>query len=381
MRILHIIRTNGIAGAESHVFSLLPHLVTRGHCVSLLCYSDRFCEKTSLANLNRELKRMELAGVKVIRETTNNKNDLFQIFNTISILKNINPDIVHTHMPFADLVGSVSSKVLGHVVVASRHRDYGLSKQDIKKFSRYYRIANRFIDRMIVISNCIGKLIEKHERYSPEHVTIIPYGAEDVRVDKVQARAALVSEFGFSDDVIIVGTVARLIPLKGHRYGATAIAKALEFFPKIKWIVVGSGEEYEPMKKQALELGIDSAVIFAGFRNDVNKLMASFDILLHPTLAEGFGLVQLEAMIQSTPIVSTTAGAISEVVENGVSGLLAQPSNSDQLAEHLVRLCKNIDEAKMMGIAGRKIFENKFTLNDMVDKIEAVYFEIQGEKR
>jgi len=121
-------------------------------------------------------------------------------------------------------------------------------------------------------------------------------------------------------------------------------------------------------------------VFFTGFRQDVRDLMPAFDVFALPSLWEGFGLVLLEAMAAGRAIVASRISAIPEVVEDGVTGLLVSPGDSDALAEALLALRRDGVRRERLGAAGAERLRRQFTLKRMIERTIDVYRAVLGEK-
>ncbi|MCL4370895.1 MAG: glycosyltransferase, partial [Chloroflexi bacterium] len=139
----------------------------------------------------------------------------------------------------------------------------------------------------------------------------------------------------------------------------------------------GRREEY---KQQLIDrrraLGLEESVIFAGVRNDVPAVMQAIDLFAMASLWEGFGLVFLEAMAAARPIVATRVSAVPEVVEEGVTGLLVPARDPEALAGALVALLHDRERSEAMGKAGLLRLKEHFTEDQMVDSVEALYYQL-----
>jgi glycosyltransferase involved in cell wall biosynthesis len=144
-------------------------------------------------------------------------------------------------------------------------------------------------------------------------------------------------------------------------------------------VLVGEGPLRESLKAQVAAAGLESRVYFAGFRRQVRDLMPEFDVFALPSLWEGFGLVLLEAMAAGRAIVASRVSAIPEVVEDGVTGFLVPPGDSDALAEALVTLRRDGVKRERLGIAGAERLRRQFTLERMVERTIEVYRAVLDE--
>jgi glycosyltransferase involved in cell wall biosynthesis len=373
--VAHLVKTQAIAGAENHLFKLLPALVRNGWDVHLINIYDRAKGEGATAAYDVALERIRPQGVRIERVEVANKFDPLGSLRLARVIRRIRPSVVHTHLPYADLFGSIGARMAGvRIVLSSRHRDYSMSPQETRRFRRYYRFVNPLQDAVIAISHRIAALCRNEEHRDPRTIHTVWYGCEEQVVSRQEARAALRNELGVPAGALLLGTVGRLIPLKGHQYAIDALAMLRDVMPTdAVWVVVGAGPECQALQERAVALGIGDRVKFIGQRDDVPRIVAALDVLVHPTTAEGFGLVLLEAMIQSTPIVATEVGALPEIIIHGQSGVLVPPRNPSALADAIRRMLSDRGERERFGRAGRERYESCFRLERMVGETLDVY--------
>lgn len=173
----------------------------------------------------------------------------------------------------------------------------------------------------------------------------------------------------------------KVLFLKKHRavYGPEillqAIARARRSVPDLSLTMAGEGPLTESLKRQAVDLGVDDCVRFAGQvpHAEVSRLLSEHHLLAMPSRSESFGVAALEAAACGRPTVATRVGGIPEVVDDGVSGLLVAPGAVDQLAEALVRLAGEREMLAAMGEAARKLAEERFDWQRSLDMMTALY--------
>ena len=177
----------------------------------------------------------------------------------------------------------------------------------------------------------------------------------------------------------LVGMVGRLSPWKGQHVFVEAAARVHAQLPQCRFQIVGSamfGEEAyaAQLREQADKLGLSDYLEFTGFREDVKALMRRFDIVVHASLTgEPFGQVVVEGMAAARPVVAARGGAIPEIIEDGVTGLMVAPGDPQALAEALLSLLNDPDKAHAMGQAAHRHVKKRFTIEQTAHKVEAVY--------
>jgi glycosyltransferase involved in cell wall biosynthesis len=183
-------------------------------------------------------------------------------------------------------------------------------------------------------------------------------------------------EMGLSDDTPVILTVCRLFPSKGAADLIRAAAALVDEIPEVRLIVVGG--ESQPgyrseLEKLASDLSVESNVIFAGWRSDVQRLMAAADVFAMPSIGEPFGLVYLEAMAIGLPVVALDSGGTAESVEHGVTGLLSPEGDPDALTANLKALLRSPELRMSMGRRGRESVEKYFTTERVARDMESIY--------
>ena len=145
-------------------------------------------------------------------------------------------------------------------------------------------------------------------------------------------------------------------------------------------MIEGEGEEERKMKKLCVELKIEKNVIFAGERSDIPEILFSKDIFVLPSLREGLGLAILEAMACGKPVIATNVGGIPEVVKDGENGILVSPKDPEALYRAMNELLDDREKREKMGRIGKRVCEESFSSNAMIEKIENLYDSLLSEK-
>jgi glycosyltransferase involved in cell wall biosynthesis len=171
----------------------------------------------------------------------------------------------------------------------------------------------------------------------------------------------------------VIGTAARLVPLKGIVHLIRAFSFLRSEFPFVRLEIAGTGPEESALKQEAAKLGLDACVRFLGWQSDLTSLFAKWDMFVLPSLEEGFGIALVEAMAAGLPVIGTTVGGILEIVEHGKTGLLVTPGDPHALADQIATLLRDTEERKRLGLAGWARVRNNFSQESMVSAVEAIY--------
>ncbi len=138
-------------------------------------------------------------------------------------------------------------------------------------------------------------------------------------------------------------------------------------------VLVGSGPDLRELESMAVENGVERDLVILGNRESVADVTAAADLMLLPSQTESFGLVALESLACMTPVIATDAGGLPEVIDHGVTGYLAPVGDTETMADYALQLLEDDIQLKQMGEAGRKTAFEKFNLDTMLDKYEALY--------
>lgn len=375
MRVLHLIKVTGIAGAEGHLLTLLAGLRQRG-------IDAQFLLLVEPGNpVDAFVAAAESRGIPARRVVIHHDADLTLFPRLWRQFRASRPEIVHTHLFHADLYGIPAARAARvPVVISSRHND------DAFRYRAPLRMLNWLLWRMvsggIAISAAIARFSVEVEGAPAGRTHTVRYGLEPagMEVEREAARAALRAELALPEDALLLGMVCRLVEQKGIRYAIEAFQRIAADFPAAHLVIAGEGPQREALVAQAAGLGVADRVHFLGWRTDAAAIFAALDIFLMPSLWEGFGLVLLEAMAQAVPVVGSEVSAIPEVVAHGETGLLCPPRDVAALAEALGELLDDPARRRQMGQAGRARLESHFNPARMVEETATLYRQYLGDR-
>jgi glycosyltransferase involved in cell wall biosynthesis len=236
-------------------------------------------------------------------------------------------------------------------VVSSRHNDRFRRKLPIRLLNRWLW---RQTDAGIAISDAIRQFSITVEGVSPARIHTVHYGLDPASIQAPPgARAQLRAALNLPDDVPIMGSVCRLIEQKGLIYGLQGFAQIADQFSNAHYVIAGDGLLRAELEAAAQSLNLAGRVHFLGWRSDAHTIFAALDLLLAPSLWEGFGLVFLEAMALGVPILSTCVSAIPEVVIDGETGWLVPPRDPGAIAAALREALSDPARLRARGERGR----------------------------
>ncbi|MCR4439215.1 MAG: glycosyltransferase [bacterium] len=292
-------------------------------------------------------------------------------------------DIIHCHFS-RDLWAVVpAARMAGRVpVVLIKHVGTMRAKRDPVHRWLYRNVAQAWAISRVIRDN----LIATHP-LPPGKVEVVHHGLDLSRFRVPQeTRRRLRRELGFAEDALVVGTVGRLEPSKGHLEFLRMAGQVASQVPQSVFLVVGAatrGEEFraEPILRLAQELNLGPRLVFAGFREDIPAVLSAMDVFAFPSRAEAFGLVVIEAMAAGLPVVSTASDGVLDIVVDSESGLLVPPQDVAALASAVLRLLRDPRLRRSVAAAARRRVEELFTAERMVQRVVELSWRIVCQSR
>ena len=369
MKILFVQKEGGIFGAENYHLKTIPALIKSGiHIEFLRLYTDYQGGKGGNFVERLSSERIPVYEINIGRFPT-----LTKVQRIKKIIESGEYDLVHTHLIHADLYVSLVKLFFGLACkwVSTKHgydnkftskHGFDASKQGITPYYLIARLSETLVDRSFTISNGLRNFFLKTKLAKEDKMGLIHYGFdyEPPTYDWKDTRYRQ-----FSKQVFIAG---RLVPFKGHKYLVDALPKVLRKHPDAGLLIAGSGEGEEDITKQVNQLGINESVVMLGYTGAVVKYMYNSDVVVVPSISEGFGVVFLEAFNCSKPVVAFDVPAGNEIIENGTSGYLAEPYSSRELAEKIIHIFDHPLEAQQAGERANEKLLSYFNLNRMIEQ-------------
>jgi glycosyltransferase involved in cell wall biosynthesis len=353
--VLHLQKVAGISGSEAHLLSLLPRLRERGWDARMLMLHEHEPGAWDFA------RALEARGVPLEVIPLRRDVDPVAFLRLTSYLARQRPEILHTHLVHADAYGQMAG-ALARVPVRFS------TKHGFNEFrgGRAFALGDRSVASLahvhIAISRGLARYLAQTEGFGEESFEIVHYGITPNGEPKP-----------YADGVPRLLCVGRLIPIKGHIVLLRAFAAAKQEIPALELDVAGRGPLEPALRALARELGVADAVRFLGYVAPIQKAIERSAIVVVPSMGEGFGMVALEAMERSRPVIAAEIGGLGELVRDGETGLLVTPGESEPLRAAIVELAGNLGRAAEMGRAGRSRALLEFLEDRCVDRTEILY--------
>ena len=359
--VLHLIETGGPGGAERVMVELAAG-VGPGYRSEAALIRDSW--------LGSALRGR---GVPVTMLRDGPHGSLATLQDLSRIIRETRVAILHSHEFFMNTLGLVASWMTGVPLVATVHgRNY---YADRFRRRAAYRLVAR-LARMVAVSEDVRLFLAERVGISQRQITVIPNGVPLDQGPSDEKISALRESLGLHPHSQVVGSVGSLYPVKGHRYLIDGSPQVITRFPHVVFLIVGRGGLREELEAQTRRLGVASHFRFLGHRDDVSDLLALSDVFVLPSLSEGMPLALLEAMAAGVPPIATRVGGVSEVVKDGLTGLLLPPRDGDALADRIMTLLGDRTLARQIGQSAREMVASRFSLAGMVQAYQEVYTQL-----
>lgn len=375
-RVVHLITTLNIGGAEMMLFRLLK-----------LMDSARFESRViSLVPPGPVGDMISELGIPV--ETINmqyGKPTLKALSHLTRRLKKLRPDILQTWLYHADLLGLLSGRMAKVPAILWNVRSSNMDMSQYRLMSKMTVQACSFLSRFpqgVVINSQSGLDFHKSIGYRPRQWELIPNGVDIERFKPdPDARQTLRAEWDVVDDETVVGYVARYDPMKDHAGFLRSAKYILEQVPDVVFVLCGSevNRDNSALRNMINKLGLHSRVRLIGPRRDIERVQAAVDIAVSASLfGEGFPNVIAEAMACGIPVVATDVGDSKVIV--GETGVIVPPGRSEIFARAVQRLILEGKEIQQkLGNRARKRVTNYYSLENAVSSYERIYSEYSSQ--
>lgn len=347
-----------VGGTEMQTLAVVRVLVSGGYRVIVCCYHEHSPAVVS---------QFEAAGAEVRLLDFTRQGGISGLLHLIPLLAKVfrsyQPDIVHIQYIAPGLIPIIAARLAGvRTVFATVHIAGSIA------YGRKAKWMLRTAAQLCTTFICVSKDVERFwfgtsQVFNPKdpiqqrkHFTI--YNAVDTEHIARLAREADINQIKNRlkiQEKRVIGIVGRLVHQKGHAVLLDAMVNVINKFPDVTLVILGDGPDRAKLEAQARNLRIESHIRWLGAvaQEDVFRMLSVMNIFVMPSLFEGFGLTAAEAMAAELPVVGSRVDGLAEVVEDGVTGYLVEPSDSPALANALIKLLSNPEQAREFGLKGR----------------------------
>ena len=367
MNIVHVTSHLDVGGVTSYVLALSRGLSVRGHSVTVVSGGGQMASglaNQGVAHRQAPLHTSAEFGLSVWRA----KRQL------VRQLRGQRVDILHAHTRVGQVVAAYLSRKLRIPYVTTWH---GVFHQNLGRW-----LWPCTGDLTIAISRSVQQHLRDYFHVPQDKIRLVHNGV-DTRYFSVRPEASTLqayrAQWNIAEGKPTIGSIGRFASggVKGFDLLLAAVAELGNDFPDLQVVLVGDGPRRPFIEAKARQLGIDRMLRLVGTVADTRMPLALMDVFVFASRQqEGFGLALVEAMAAGKPVVATRVGAAPEIIEEGQSGLLAEPENPSAIAQNVAQLLRKSDVAAQLASAAQARAFNYFSLDHFVKNVESVYNEL-----
>ena len=383
VRVLRLIARLNMGGPALHVTYLTRGLASRGYQTTLVAGSLARGE-SSMSFVADELG-VKIVPIRQLHREVSPLYDALAVLRLVRLIREFRPQILHTHTAKAGAVGRIAAVLAGParppILVHTFHghvlRGY-FSPASAAVFRALERTLARVTTRLVAVSpevrdDLVGLGIAPAERFS---VIRLGLDLESRVANAGEESGELRRLFGIPPGAFVVGWVGRMTAIKRVPDVLAAFARLRDRGIDARLCLVGDGPDRELVERRAREVGVTRHTLVLGYQREIGPYYSLFDVLLLTSGNEGTPAVAIEALAAGTPVVTTDVGGVSDVVADGLDGILVADGDIEAVAAALERLARDPELARRMGAAGARRVADRYRVERLVDDVDALYREL-----
>ncbi|TKB63073.1 MAG: glycosyltransferase family 4 protein [Nitrospira sp.] len=383
-KVVHIItRLDRGGSAQNTMLTALGHDRSHFEPVVITGQAGRWDAQGGMTAITENLRLLEKEGIcyhmvpSLVRHLSL-RADLTALWSLIALLRQEQPNIVHTHTSKAGVLGRLAAWITRVPVIVHTPHGHVFYGHFGSIFSWVFLQIERALAWItdVLIALTAAEKTEHLERGVgwADRFAVIPSGIDIDRFNQVRKAGKVMPEwFDCPPDAIVIGSVGWLTDIKGHRFLVAAVARLKQEYPHLHLVILGSGGQYEALLHQARRAGISQSVHLVGHREDVERALAGMDGFVLPSLNEGMGRALIEAMAAGLPVIASRVGGIPALIEDEKNGLLVPAGDSLALAVAVRRILSDPLCARTLGQNAMKSIGTVYGVPAMLRAIESIY--------
>lgn len=360
-KILHLTYDMHIGGTEQVIKNLIEGTDKSLYIPSILCI------ESPIGPFGQMLQEQNIEITTIPRKEG---FDISLIRKIRTFIKQNEVDILHCHQYTPWVYGSLAATLTSVKVIFTEHGRFYPDRSSWKR-KLVNPVLSSLTHHITAISQATKQALVDFEFLSEKNIQVVYNGIHPIPADETKTKA-LRQQLDIPENTFILGTIARLDPIKNHKMMLNAFREVLNIYPDSKLIIVGDGVERSNLESQALQLDIKENIIFTGYEPKPHILLDLMDIFLLSSFSEGTSMTLLEAMALSKPCIVTDVGGNPEIIKNNYNGIVTENNNAKEFAIACQTLIKNISLRKTMAENARSRFEKLFNAKIMCEKYQSI---------
>lgn len=374
--IAHAIYRLDVGGLENGLVNLINRIPAQRFRHAIICLTD-------YSEFRQRLTRSDVPVFALNKPPGNSPATQFRLWR---LLKRLRPDIVHTRNMGA-LEAALPAALAG--VPVRIHGEHGRDVDDLDGTNVRRQIVRRlykpFVHQYIALSQDLASYLQDKIGVPPSRVAQIYNGVDATLFHPAGERRDAVPHPDFcGPEHFVIGTVGRMQGVKDPLTLAKAFVRLMQTMPdaaqRLRLVMIGEGPLRERARKLLAEGGVDEFAWLPGERNDVARIMRSFDLFVLPSLAEGISNTILEAMATGLPVLATAVGGNPELIQAGVTGTLVPRDDPESMARAMRTYAENDEVCRRQGMEARRAIESRFGMEAMVNAYMTIYDKLLAGK-
>lgn len=386
MKVVHIITRLILGGAQENTLLTVDDQHHHWHDDVTLITGPAIGPEGSLVE-RAWARELDLRIIPELRREIHPGRDWRSYRHIVRLLRDIAPQIVHTHSSKAGILGRAAAHRLRIPVVHTIHGSPFHPFQNRFAYEAYRRAEKWAAKRCNRLISVCDAMTDQYVAagIAPREKFVTVYSGMDVEpfLHPPRPRDDIRRELGFGPEDIVVGKVARLFELKGHADVIEAARSVITQNGQVRFLFVGDGLLRSQLEQQIAKAGLEGKFVFTGLvpPDRVPDMIAAMDIVVHASLREGLARVLPQALIAGKPVVSYDIDGAREVVLPGETGFLLPPRSIDGMAGAIVQLAGDASLRQRFGETGRAKFTEQFRHETMTRKLREIYQDVLAASR
>ena len=376
IKVCHIITKLELGGAQQNTLYTVENLNKDIFEASLITGLGGILDETA-----KHIPNIKCCFIKELVRQISPINDIICICKLLKILKNIKPDVVHTHSSKAGILGRIAAKLACVPVIIHTFHGFGFNDYEGKLKKNIFLVSEKLIapitNKFVAVSKdnivtAVANGIGKKEKFA-----LIRSGIKTGKYfeNKVNAEA-LKKSLGIPLNLSVVTTIGPFKPQKNLIDYIRVASVVSKNNANCVFLIVGDGDGREELELEVKNRELENKVLFLGWRKDIPDIIAITDIFVMTSLWEGLPRSILEAMCSSKPVVANAVDGVREIVYDSQTGFQINPRDTDKMAEKILYLLNNPEVVLKFGKNARDLITKEFDIDYMVIQQEQLYKEL-----